>query len=183
MERKPKDDFHFEALGDTDELNSQLGVVSELVAQSAHAQGKLAPLTAQLHEIQSRLFDVGSHIATPLTSSNEKRIARTTFEQHNVDSLEQWIDDMDATLPQITNFVLPTGGLISAHLHVARTVARRAERKTAVLVRAQDVDPVVGRYLNRLSDFLFQAARFAAHTENKQEVLYQKAKTTHASSD
>lgn len=83
---------------------------------------------------------------------------------------------MDASLPPITNFVLPSGGVVSASLHVARTVARRAERKTAALVKVDDVDPVVLKYMNRLSDYLFVAARFASHADNQPEILYKKAK-------
>lgn len=178
LDRRPKNDRHFEALGDTDELNALLGVCREHVCLAALPQ--LGALESTLVEVQSRLFDVGAHLATPLTSSDHKRIDRTTFNDAHVAHLEAAIDAMDEELPAITNFVLPSGGLLSAHLHVARTVARRAERRTVELVADKDVDPVVARYLNRLSDFLFVAARYAAQAQGRPEVLYKKERETRA---
>ncbi|KAG7385499.1 hypothetical protein PHYPSEUDO_001449 [Phytophthora pseudosyringae] len=168
-ERRPKDDAVFQALGDTDELNAQLGVAVEQARAAAH--GFLPP---KLEHIQSRLFDLGACVATPLTSaSGAKQRCAGAFDEANVAQLERWIDEMDTELPPLTSFILPSGGgLASTHLHVARAVCRRAERSVVPLVAAGDVDGVVQRYLNRLSDFLFVAARFAAVKEGKEETKW-----------
>lgn len=176
LERRPKTDRHFTALGDTDELNASLGVVREHVQVAAGTHPELLPLSATLIEVQSRLFDVGSHLATPLSSSDEKRLARAAFAEDHTRDLEHAIDQLDSTLPPITNFVLPSGGLLSCHLHVARTICRRAERSTVALVADGEVDIGAQHYLNRLSDYLFVAARFASQAQGQEEILYKKAK-------
>ncbi|POM80334.1 ATP:cob(I)alamin adenosyltransferase, partial [Phytophthora palmivora] len=168
-ERRPKNDAVFQALGDTDELNAQIGVAVEQARLAANAS-----LPPQLEQIQSRLFDLGACVATPLTSASETKQRRTgVFDEANVTQLEHWIDAMDAELPPLKCFILPSGGgLASTHLHVARAVCRRAERSVVPLVAAGDVDGVVQRYLNRLSDFLFVSARYAALKEGKEETKW-----------
>lgn len=168
-ERRPKDDAVFQALGDTDELNAHLGVVVE---HAKITQNEYLP--SKLEEIQSRLFDLGACLATPLTSaSNSKKNRAGEFPDANVEQLEKWIDEMDASLPPLRCFILPSGGLTAAHLHVARAVCRRAERHIVPLASSGDVGPVVLRYINRLSDFLFVAARYSAYTESKEETKWQ----------
>lgn len=208
-ERRSKADPVFEALGHTDELNAQLGVAREHCQQLVD----LAELCSQLTVIQSRLLDVGSAIATPIDTSSAAKLSRVTFADAHVVALEKWIDAMDDTLPALRNFILPvrdtsrlyvrlygllvvvqSGGLAAAHLHVARTVCRRAERAVVPLVADGHVPPEVGRYLNRyscmcvtrvcssnvgtwpyrLSDFFFVAARFASAAANAKEVVYKK---------
>ena len=170
-ERAPKDDLIFSALGDTDELNAHIGVARE------HCQSSAIPrLDEQLAEIQSRLLDLGSSIATPLPSASASKIRRAHFADENTDRLERWIDAMDEELPPLRNFILPSGGLSAAHLHVARTVCRRAERSVVPLVRGETTERSVHVYLNRLSDYLFVAARYAALREGKTEVVYKKAR-------
>ena len=112
--------------------------------------------------------------ATPLNESSEYKIERTKWDDSLVDVLEGSIDTMDASLPVLKNFILPSGGLPSAHLHVCRTAARRAERAVVPLVREESVEPAVGIFLNRLSDYFFVASRFAAQTDGKTETVYQK---------
>jgi len=87
----------------------------------------------------------------------------------------KWIDLIDSQLPKLTKFILPSGGLSSTHLHVARAVCRRAERRVVTLVRMKTVDPAVAIYLNRLSDFLFATTRFAAMKADKEEITYKKS--------
>ncbi|RLN05695.1 hypothetical protein BBJ28_00024931 [Nothophytophthora sp. Chile5] len=168
-ERRPKDDAVFQALGDTDELNAQIGVAVE---QARLVNNDILP--QRLEQIQSRLFDLGACVATPLTTASQSKQKRTgTFDDANVAQLEQWIDEMDLELPPLKCFILPSGGgLASTHLHVARAVCRRAERSVVPLVAAGDVEGVVQRYLNRLSDFLFVSARFAAVREGKEETKW-----------
>ena len=190
-ERRPKTDIVFEALGHQDELNAVIGIAREYCELS---DSKLANVLA---EIQSRLFDLGAAVATPFqTSSDEKRLY-TEFSADFTSRLEGWIDEFDAALPPLKNFVIPSGGLCSTHLNLARAVCRRAERSVVPLVHAGQADAQVGIYLNRfcsinvlltiilktiitiisyrLSDFLFVASRTAAFREGRTELLWRKA--------
>lgn len=170
-ERRAKDDAAFAALGDVDELNSALGAAREFCLESAHGA-----LPSRLAELQSRLLDVGSAVATPLGASSDAKRRRGAFSGAAAATarLEAWIDEMDAELPPLRNFILPSGGRAAALLHVARAVCRRAERAAAPLVREGQLDGGVLAFLNRLSDFLFQAARWAALKEGKEETVYKK---------
>eukprot|EP00761_Pharyngomonas_kirbyi_P010019 gb/GECH01010037.1/.p1 GENE.gb/GECH01010037.1/~~gb/GECH01010037.1/.p1 ORF type:complete len:257 (+),score=44.90 gb/GECH01010037.1/:1-771(+) len=169
-ERRNKDDDVFHALGATDELNALVGLGREYCEQAG-----IKTLSNRLEEIQSRLFDVGASVATPLSSGREKKIAKVQFSSKHIDHLEEWIDELDASLPPLKAFILPSGGLSSCQLHIARTVCRRAERFVVVLGREGQVDDVVPRYLNRLSDFFFVAARYAAQQEGKKEKEWHKS--------
>lgn len=179
-ERRAKDDAVFKALGDTDELNAHVGLAVEWAREAAVTAtggggGADAFLPPRLEQVQSRLFDVGACIATPLTTAPQSKKNRAgAFDDANVGVLERWIDEMDAELPPLTSFILPSGGgRASTQLHVARAVCRRAERRVVPLAAAGDVDAAVMRYLNRLSDFLFVAARYAALKEGKEETKWQ----------
>jgi len=168
-ERRNKDDLVFEALGAIDELNAALGVAREYCTIQDNG------IDSYINEIQSRLFDVGSSIATPRTNSPAIKLAKTSFDEENVTTLEKWIDTIDANLPPLKNFILPSGGLASSHLHVARTICRRAERRVVSLSRAEEeVEESICKYLNRLSDFLFVAARLSSMKEGKPESIWKK---------
>uniref|UniRef100_A0A7S0GPT1 Corrinoid adenosyltransferase MMAB n=2 Tax=Amorphochlora amoebiformis TaxID=1561963 RepID=A0A7S0GPT1_9EUKA len=127
-----------------------------------------------LSEIQSRLLDVGSHIATPKLSSQEDRIRTVEFDVSHAEQLEAWIDKMDEELPALKNFILPGGGEAACALHIARSVTRRTERSVINLVHQGEADESVLKYLNRLSDFFFMAARYAAIQTGEAEVVYKK---------
>jgi cob(I)alamin adenosyltransferase len=99
--RVPKSDFVFEALGNTDELNAHIGLAREYCLNESNT------LDEKLAEIQSRLMDVGSHVATPLKSSASSKIQRTAFAEDHIQYLENWIDEMDNQLPPLKNFILP----------------------------------------------------------------------------
>ncbi len=131
-------------------------------------------------QIQCILQDIGSHVATPRTSTNTFRLSRTEFDSEGslTTELEQWIDALDDALPPLKTFILPSGGLSSSSLHVCRSVCRRAERSIYPLVRDGLADESAGRYVNRLSDFLFTAARFAAKSDGKAETIYRKQEGT-----
>ena len=140
-------------------------------------------LPEQLLDVTSRLFDVGSHIiARPSkqhtregTLNNKKNSA--SFSSHHVDTLEEWIDNMTEQLPELTSFILPTGSPASASLHVARTVCRRAERRMVPFIRDDECcDSNSLAYVNRLSDYLFTAARYVNYCEGKDEVQYRREK-------
>jgi cob(I)alamin adenosyltransferase len=167
--RKPKDDAIFDALGTVDELNAHVGMSREFCKQVHNG------LSDKLEIIQSRLLDIGACVATPIdTTTNESKLKRVQFDEKHVSTLESWIDELDSQLPPLKNFILPSGGLSASALHITRTVCRRAERCVVPLVREGQTDRVVQIYLNRLSDFFFAAARFAAHFEKREEVLYRK---------
>jgi len=140
--RVPKDDPRIAAYGTVDELNAFIGL--------ARATWTSSQLDEQLGRIQSDLFDVGAHLASPGTS----RFAGV--DPARIAELEQAIDAMESELAPLRNFILPGGCAAAAQLHVARTICRRAER---LVVALHDQSSIA--YLNRLSDFLFVAARFA----------------------
>ena len=156
MSRVPKTHARIEAYGTVDELNSVLGV--------ARATWPLSSLDGQFHAIQSDLFDIGAHLASPGTS----RFAGPPAER--VTSLEHDIDKMESELAPLKTFILPGGTLAAAQLHVARTVCRRAERLVVSLNDDDEATKASITYLNRLSDFLFVAARFANHKNDVADV-------------
>ena len=181
-DRALKDDAVFEALGDVDELSACLGLAREhclaLEPPSGGEARPLADVEAKLAELQSRLIDVGTAIATPPKEGmDEAKTRLAAFGAGHAAALEGWIDSMDAELPPLKNFILPSGGLAAAQLHVARCVCRRAERRVVPLVRDERVEPAVGVFLNRLSDALFVAARLAAKRAERTEVIYAKARS------
>jgi len=165
-ERRPKDDIIFETLGNTDELNCAIGLARELSLDSG------VRIADRLEQIQCALQDVSSSVATPKSSARESHTAKTAFDEENVKQLERWIDEYTDDLAPLKNFILPSGGKTSACLHLARAVCRRAERSASHLLREGELDAAPFIYLNRLSDFLFTAARFAAMREGKTERIY-----------
>jgi len=170
-ERRPKNDEVFEALGSTDELSSYLGMAKEYGIRGNH------PYVERLARVQCVLQDLGSLIATPVSSARQAHLKRVEFSETYSAELEEWIDEYTATLPALENFILPGGGEASASLHVARTVCRRAERRVAPLVRSGEVNEQALVYLNRLSDFLFTVARIAAKIDNREETIYIRPKS------
>lgn len=169
-ERRSKTDLTFEALGNSDELNAAIGLAREYCADANNG------IDTMLEEIQSRLFDLGSAVATPQDNSSSEKKAYTAFPSSCTSQVEAWIDELDSQLPPIKNFVIPSGGLSSVHLNLARTICRRAERSVIPLVEDKHVDAEVAKYLNRLSDFLFVAGRAAVAREGKKEILWRKGK-------
>jgi ATP:cob(I)alamin adenosyltransferase len=155
-ERRPKSDAVFVALGDVDELNSALGVAREFCLDDA----RLASFAEATALIQHQLLDLGAAIATPRSSASDRKAALTKFAGRELSiNFEYDIDQMEETLPPLKTFILPGGGKAAAHFHVARTTCRRAERSIQPLVEVGDVDGEVLVYVNRLSDWLFAAAR------------------------
>ncbi len=163
--RVPKHHLRIEAYGTIDELNAQIGVVLAL---------DLAPkLREQLLAISADLFTAGADLATPLTPPPAYAIPRIC--QEHVASLERRIDAFDAVLKPLTTFILPGGTLVAAHLHLARTICRRAERVCTELAEHEDIGPSVIKYMNRLSDYLFTAARIANHLAGVADVPWRAA--------
>lgn len=161
--RVPKDSPRVSAYGTVDELNSSIGV--------ALALGLTDRLTAELKTIQNELFDLGSDLCWP--EDDERRSRIPTVQPEHVERLERLIDELNATVGPLTNFLLPGGSPGAAQLHVARTVCRRAEREAIGLRHEESIGHLVLPYLNRLSDALFVMARFENHEAGVDEPLWQ----------
>lgn len=159
--RVSKGHVRLHAYGTIDELNAVLGLVV--------AAGVASQLEEALLRVQSELFVVGGDLATPLKSANA---AITRVSSEMTARLEQEIDTWEGALPELRNFILPGGGLSGAFLHQARTVCRRGERWIVQLAAVEDVNPDVLKYVNRLSDWLFVAARLANIEAGKSESIW-----------
>ncbi len=151
--RVPKSDPRVEAYGAVDELNSVLGVAIGLL------DARTDEWRDGLREIQEDRFTIGALLATPKIGKGKPKIP--TLNEGRVGSLESWIDRLEEGLVPLQSFILPGGAPLAAHLHWARTVCRRAERRAVALSAAEPVEPEVLKYLNRLSDLLFVLARAA----------------------
>jgi cob(I)alamin adenosyltransferase len=154
--RTRKDSPRVEAYGTVDELNSSIGV---LLAVPELPEAVVQSLT----EVQHELFDLGGELCIP---------GHHAITAAHVTRLEKTLDDFNDTLPPLKEFILPGGGPAAAACHLARTVARRAERRAWTLARAESVSREVTSYLNRLSDLLFVIARVLARHERGMEVLW-----------
>jgi cob(I)alamin adenosyltransferase len=152
-ERRPKHDLRIEAYGTVDETNAAIGLAR------LHTSG--SELDAVLARIQNDLFDLGADLATPAEEAPRHEPLRVVDAQ--VDRLEREIDAMNEGLSPLRSFVLPGGTPAAAYLHLARTICRRAERLVVALSEKPDevVSAAAVKYLNRLSDLLFVASRFA----------------------
>jgi cob(I)alamin adenosyltransferase len=164
--RVGKDDVRVEAYGAVDELNAAIGV-----ARARDADGELDALLAAA---QDHLFAIGAELATPPGAKAHSAVP--PIETAWASALEAAIDRFEAELPPLRQFVLPGGSPLAADLHLARAVCRRAERRVVALHRAAAVAPEVLAYLNRLSDFLFVAARLANHRAGAAEVPWHPRK-------
>ncbi len=150
----PKSNLRIESYGTVDELNSYIGLVNDYLTDP-HSN-------AMLKEIQDRLFTIGSALACD--PDKETRMKIPDLKETDIDLLENEIDKMNAELPEMKNFILPGGHVAVSTAHIARCVCRRAERICVHLQEEkQFIDPLVIKYLNRLSDYLFVLARFTGH--------------------
>ena len=161
-----KDDMRVETYGAVDELNSQIGLlIAEIPSQEA-------VLLAQLVQLQQELFDLGGELAF---SSAAQDAALWQVNDVWTARLEQQIDAYSAQLPVLRNFILPSGSRAAAQAHVVRTLTRRCERLLLGLSRAEQVNPAILPYLNRLSDWFFTVARYLLACTGTPEVLWVKA--------
>jgi len=160
--RVDKDDLRIEAYGTLDELNSFVGKsMTELDAVV------FKDMLVDLEAIQNELFDAGTDLANVMKERHYK------LSDEPIEILEQRIDALMEEAPPLEKFILPGGSPAAATLHIARTVTRRAERQTVTLMKAsEDVSPIVVRYLNRLSDYFFVAARIVNARLNISDIEY-----------
>lgn len=147
--RVPKHHARIESYGNVDELNSYLGLIRDLLAESTHAEVIL--------NVQEKLFTMGSHLA--LDPEHIGKMALPELHDSDVADLEKAMDAMEETLPEMRHFVLPGGHPAVSHCHVARCICRRAERSVVFLAEQSAVPELILSYLNRLSDYLFVLSR------------------------
>ncbi len=158
--RVPKHDRRVTAYGTVDEANAAIGIAR------LHTGGDA---DAMLGRIQNDMFDVGADLCTPYQKTSKRPALRIT--QPQIDRLEREIDAMNATLDPLSSFILPGGSAASTYLHLARTVTRRAERNITELATREKINPLVVKYVNRLSDHLFVLARHL-NDGGKRDVLW-----------
>ena len=160
--RVAKDDIRLDAYGTVDELNSWIGLLASTPAVPE-------PDRALLRNISHRLFDIGSALATEADSSWQPQ----PFPEAAIGLVEARIDEIDASLPRHNRFILPMGHPDSARANIARTVARRAERRIIALTRTATVDTAILRYINRLSDYLFVLGRMINVGNGHDEIFWE----------
>lgn len=157
----PKSHLRIEAYGTVDELNSHIGLCLDMLTDEASRR--------LLREVQDRLFTIGSALACDPVKEPRMRIP--DLKEEDITLLEKEIDRMNEALPEMKHFILPGGHLTVSQLHVARCVCRRAERCIVRLeMEDQEVDNIIIRYLNRLSDYLFVLGRYAGMLLNAEEI-------------
>ena len=162
--RVKKYDLRLESYGTIDELNASIGVLRSMELP--------ADVTELLIQIQNKLFNIGSRLASD--EKGESFTADLKITEENIKVLENAIDEYEKHLPKLTGFVLPGGDLSVAQCHVVRTVCRRAERRIVEFAESYPVQPEIVKYINRLSDFMFTLARKLAFDKNVDEVNWAK---------
>ena len=155
--RVAKDDLLIQAIGDVDELNSQLAVLVY------HAPDDFNDAICL---IQNELFNVGAELS----------MGQALIEQNHVDTLENALDELNKNLTPLKEFILPGGGLAASHCHVARAVCRRVERSLVSLNNQKELNGYLMAYVNRLSDYLFVLARAISQSEGADEVYWQSSR-------
>jgi cob(I)alamin adenosyltransferase len=156
--RLSKDDIRIESYGTVDELNSQVGYLISVVPLEFDQKDLLI-------EIQNRLFTIGSNLA----SDPQKDLPVPDLNEDDILNLENAMDNMDASLEPLRAFVLPGGSVANSVAHICRTVTRRAERRIISLASTEEVNPILIKYINRLSDYFFVLSRYLAYKLNHKE--------------
>ncbi len=158
--RLPKNHIRIESYGTVDELNSFIGLIRDQISDLNKR--------SFLKDIQDRLFAIGSSLA----SDPSKNMITPDIKLSDIELLESNMDQMDADLPPLKNFILPGGNIIVSHCHIARCVCRRAERNVVALHYIEPVDELILQYLNRLSDYFFVLGRKIAQDTEAEEVVW-----------
>lgn len=166
--RVNKHNVRIESYGTVDELNSNIGMIR---SQDIDEHSKDI-----LIQIQNKLFTLGSTLATAperaVLKSGKERLKIEKVNEDHIQLLEQEMDAMNEALPELTHFILPGGNNAVSYCHIARTVCRRAERRTTLLNETEPIDPLILKYLNRLSDYLFVLARKLSKDLNAEEIQW-----------
>jgi len=162
--RVPKSSPRVHAYGEVDELNAVIGWAASVNEDPV--------IRERLVSIQSDLFAIGAHLATPPPRPGQRSPTLPALPHERVPVFEKWIDEAMAEAPPLRAFILPGGAPGSAALHVARTVCRRAERRVVELAETEPIDPGIVVYLNRLSDLLFAYARLANLRAGVEDVVW-----------
>ena len=157
--RVSKSHERINAYGTIDELNSFLGLVSDLDPEKLGVKF--------IRNIQSRLFTIGSSLAA---ETDRAKDFKPDLEENDITELEIAIDGMNESLPQMKNFIIPGGNQLVSNTHIARTVCRRAERLIIKLSESEDIEEIITKYLNRLSDYLFVLARRQGYDLKVEEI-------------
>ena len=160
----PKSHIRINAYGTIDELNSWLGLIRDQI--------ELKEVRQELHDIQNNLFDIGSSLA----SDPDKNPISSKLKDEDIVRLESAIDKMTSDLPPLKNFILPGGHTLVSQTHICRTVCRRAERMVVDLSLTSNVEAMIIKYLNRLSDYLFVLCRTLSNHLDVEEVKWQSRK-------
>ncbi len=161
-----KDTPRVDTYGTIDELNASLGIIN---AQLSLVHKKYAPYLSRITLlIQDDLFSIGAYLSNPANRELVKNLSSRTVE------FEKYIDEMTEKMPEITNFTVPGGTIVASHLHLSRTICRRAERKLVTLMKKEKVNEDVVKYINRLSDLLFTMNRFSNFSEKVKEVIWKR---------
>lgn len=166
-----KDSLRVEAYGTVDELNASVGLARAMNGEGRHAPESTKQLEQDLRWVQNKLFDLGSLLATAPGQTFKNM---PTIKPEDAARLERMIDRCQKDLAPLKEFILPGGGKVSATLHQARTICRRAERICVRLAREETLDPEIVKFVNRLSDALFVWARWVAKTQGEPEFLWER---------
>jgi cob(I)alamin adenosyltransferase len=161
--RVKKNHARIEAYGTLDELNAYVGLLRDNV--------DLEDVRGLLFQIQNRLFDLGSYLATPVVEGKAP-LLKLDVQGADIQELEQAMDAMNENLPALKNFILPGGHTVVSYAHLARTICRRAERRCVELATEVSLEPLAIQYLNRLSDYFFVLARHLAQHLGAPEVSW-----------
>ncbi len=162
-----KNHIRIDAYGTVDELNSSIGLIRSSPINSVYI--------AQLVQVQKDLFHIGAELATPqekMYLANGKPRLSHVISENNIQSLENWIDQMEEELPPLTHFILPGGNMAASHAHLSRCICRRAERITVSLSELEEIRGELLKYLNRLSDYLFVLSRKIAQDAGHEEIQW-----------
>lgn len=161
--RVSKNNIRVNAYGEVDELNASLGVCICFIKEKS--------TISTLEQIQNHLFEIGSVLATPHQSLEDKNTNQIFF-QSSIVFIENKINDLESKLPQLRNFILPGGTKSASFLHLARTICRRAERSVVSLMEEESIIPAILMYINRLSDLLFLLARHENISDSVKEKIW-----------
>lgn len=159
--RVSKGDLRINAYGTVDELNSFIGLLRDQEINQKR-QGLLK-------EVQDRLFTIGATLAT---EPGKRNVRRPDLHDEDLEVLEKEIDQMESQLPELRHFILPGGHPVVSYCHIARTICRRTERCVIDLMEIEEVDEIIVKYLNRLSDYLFVLGRLIAQELGVEEVTW-----------